>query len=88
MRMASDILGDDIGDAAHSMTISSADLVAAEFLSIPVNAPVAYVRREVTDKSGKLMFVSDGVYPGDVVKIDFKLNRDSAPGINKSRAKD
>jgi hypothetical protein len=53
-----------------------------------VNAPVAYVRREVTDKSGKLMFVSDGVYPGDVVKIDFKLNRESAPGFTKSRVKD
>jgi GntR family transcriptional regulator len=74
MRMASDILGSDIGDATHSMTIGSADLVAAEFLSIPVNAPVAYVRREVTDKSGTLMFVSDGVYPGDVVRIDIKLD--------------
>ncbi len=63
MRMATDVLGDDIGDATHVMTIGSADLVAAEFLSIPVNAPVAYVRREVTDKSGQLMFVSDGVYP-------------------------
>ncbi len=88
MRMATDILGSDIGEAAHSMTISSADLVAAEYLSIPVNAPVAYVRRAVTDKSGQLMFVSDGVYPGDVVKIDFKLNLDSAPRPSTPRHKD
>jgi GntR family transcriptional regulator len=85
MRMAADILGTDIGDAKHVMTIGSADLVAAEFLSIPVNAPVAYVRREVTNKAGELMFVSDGVYPGDVVRIAVTLNTGKA---GKPKSKD
>ncbi len=73
MSMAADILGPDFGDAHHVMTIGSADLVTAELLSIPVNAPIAHMRREVTDKSGQLVIVSDGIFPGDVVRIDIKL---------------
>ena len=73
MRIASDVLGQDIGDARHTITIGSADLVTAELLSIPVNAPVAHVRREVVDKEGRLVVISDGVYRGDVVRIDIKL---------------
>jgi len=76
MRIASDVLGQEIGDARHTITIGSADLVAAELLSIPVNAPVAHVRREVVDKQGRLVVISDGVYRGDVVRIDIKLAHD------------
>jgi GntR family transcriptional regulator len=73
LKIASDVMGSDIGDAQHTITIGAADMDTAEMLSIPVNAPVAYVRREVVDGNGVLAMVSDGVYRGDVVRIDVKL---------------
>jgi len=73
LKIASDVLGSEIGDAQHTMTIGSADLVTAKQLSIPVNAPIAHVRREVVDKNGVLVLVSDATYRGDVVRIDVKL---------------
>ncbi len=69
----SDVLPSQIADAQHTMTIGSADLVTAEELAIAINAPVVYVRREIVDKKGTLVMVSDGVYPGDVVRIDIKI---------------
>lgn len=76
MRIASDVLGENIGDARHTLTIGSADLMTAQLLSVPVNAPVVHVRREVVDLSGRLVVVSDGIYRGDVVRIDIKLRSD------------
>ncbi len=73
MRIAFDVLGSEVGDAKHTMTIGSADLVTAELLSLQVNAPVAYVRREVVDRSGMLVMLSDGFFRGDVVRIDIRL---------------
>jgi GntR family transcriptional regulator len=73
LAIISDVLSAKIGDAQHTMTIGTADLLTAEALSLPVNAPVAYVRREVVDKNGTLVLVSDGTYRGDVVRIDVKL---------------
>jgi GntR family transcriptional regulator len=73
LKIASDVLGTEIGDAQHTITIGAADIVTAELLSIPVNAPVAYIRREVVAKDGVLVLVSDGIYRGDVVRIDVKL---------------
>lgn len=73
MRIASDALGSDEIDARHTITIGAADLVTAELLAIPVNAPVAHIRREVVDRDNKLIVISDGIYRGDVVRIDIKL---------------
>jgi GntR family transcriptional regulator len=73
MRIASDVLGAEIGDARNIITIGSADLMTAQLLSIPVNAPVVHVRREVVNPAGELIVVSDGIYRGDVVRIDLQL---------------
>jgi GntR family transcriptional regulator len=73
LKIASDVLGNEIGDAQHTITIGAADIITAELLSIAVNAPVAYVRREVVAKDGILVLVSSGIYPGDIVRIDVKL---------------
>ena len=73
LAIISDVLSEGIGDAQHTMTIGAADLVTAEALSLAVNAPIAFVRREVVDKKGTLVMVSDGIYRGDVVRIDVKL---------------
>jgi len=73
LRLISDLLGSEIADAQHTMTIGTADVVLAEALQLSVNAPVAYVRREVVDKQGRLVLVSDGIYRGDVIRLSVKL---------------
>ncbi|MDY6949471.1 MAG: GntR family transcriptional regulator [Pseudomonadota bacterium] len=73
LAIIADVMPTKIGDAQHTMTIGTADFVTADALSLPVNAPIAYVRREVVDKKGILVMVSDGIYRGDVVRIDVKL---------------
>ena len=73
LKIASDVLGTEIGGAQHTITIGAADVMTAELLSIPVNAPVAHVRRHILAKDGTLVLFSDGIYRGDVVRIDVKL---------------
>ena len=40
---------------------------------MPLNAPVAIVQRSVVDRAGCLVFVGEGLYRGDMVRIDMKL---------------
>jgi GntR family transcriptional regulator len=60
-------------DVRQTLTIGTADMVTAEALHLPLNAPVAFVQRVAADDSGRLIFVTDGIYRGDVVRLDFKL---------------
>jgi GntR family transcriptional regulator len=40
---------------------------------LPLNAPVAYVHRAAVDARGVLILVANGIYRGDVVRLDVKL---------------
>jgi GntR family transcriptional regulator len=40
---------------------------------VPLNAPVAHVHRAAVDQRGVLVLVADGIYRGDIVRIDIKL---------------
>jgi GntR family transcriptional regulator len=62
-----------IKDARQTLTIASADMETAEHLRIPLNAPIACVHRSVVDRDGSLVFVGEGIYRGDQVRIDMKL---------------
>jgi GntR family transcriptional regulator len=73
MRLIADIPALKIKDARQTLTIASADIETAEQLKIPLNAPVAYVHRSVVDRGGRLVFVGEGIYRGDQVRIDMKL---------------
>jgi GntR family transcriptional regulator len=42
-------------------------------LDLPLNAPIAIVHRSVADRSGCLVFIGEGLYRGDMVRIDMKL---------------
>jgi GntR family transcriptional regulator len=53
--------------------IGTADMETAERLKLPLNAPIACVHRSVADHSGCLVFTGEGIYRGDVVRIDMKL---------------
>lgn len=67
-----------IADARQTLTIGSADVEVAEQLDMPLNAPVAYVRRVAVDSEGVLVLVADGIYRGDLVRIDVALGSDKA----------
>lgn len=73
MRLVADIPSVKIKDARQTLTIASADIETAEQLKIPLNAPIACVHRSVVDRDGCLVFVGEGIYRGDQVRIDMKL---------------
>ncbi|MHA6645422.1 GntR family transcriptional regulator [Mesorhizobium sp. A623] len=73
LRLIHDIEGLEITDARQTMTIGTADMDIAQSLSMPLNAPVAFVHRRVVDSEGVTVLVAEGIYRGDVVRFDLKL---------------
>jgi GntR family transcriptional regulator len=73
LKLVASLPGVTIGDARQTLTIGTADVETAAALRVPLNAPVAHVRRAAVDPSGVLLLVADGIYRGDVVRIDIKL---------------
>jgi len=73
LRLAASIPGVKISDARQVLTIGSADVESAAALGIALNAPVAHVRRAAVDQHGTLILVADGIYRGDLVRLDVKL---------------
>jgi GntR family transcriptional regulator len=73
LRLVSDIPGLKIKDARQTLTIGTADPETSQRLDLPLNAPIAIVHRSVVDRAGCLVFIGEGVYRGDMVRIDMKL---------------
>jgi GntR family transcriptional regulator len=73
LRLIADIPGLEIADARQTLTVGTADVETAAALNIPLNAPVACVYRSVVDRAGCLVFIGEGIYRGDQVRIDMKL---------------
>jgi GntR family transcriptional regulator len=73
LKLVASIPGVRIADARQTLTIGAADVETAAALNLPLNAPVAYVHRAAVDGRGVLVLVADGIYRGDVVRLDIKL---------------
>lgn len=73
LRLVSGLKGVRVVDARQTLTIGVADVESAGALHLPLNAPVAHVHRAAVDAEGALVLVADGIYRGDVVRIDIKL---------------
>ena len=73
MRLIADVPGVKIVDACQTLTLGAADVATAAMLEMPLNAPVAFVRRTALDRNGRLVLVAEGIYRGDMVRIDIKL---------------
>jgi GntR family transcriptional regulator len=73
LKLVASLPGVTIADARQVLTIGTADVETAAALRVPLNAPVAHVRRAAVDAGGVLVLVADGTYRGDVVRIDIKL---------------
>lgn len=73
LKLIADIPGLKIKDARQTLVIGTADVETAERLDMPLNAPVGIVHRSAVDSSGCLVLVGEGLYRGDMVRIDMKL---------------
>ena len=73
LKLMADIPGLKIKDARQTLTIGSADVETSELLDVPLNAPIGIVYRSVVDRSGCLVFIGEGLYRGDMIRIDMKL---------------
>lgn len=73
LRLVADIPGLKIKGARQTLTIGTADVETADALKVALNAPVACVYRSVVDDRGCLVFIGEGIYRGDQVRIDMKL---------------
>ncbi|MGY3425451.1 DNA-binding GntR family transcriptional regulator [Bradyrhizobium sp. F1.13.4] len=62
-----------IASARQTLTIGTADLEAARLLRVPLNSPVAEVRRVFTTSDRTVIYLGEVTYRGDFVRIDMDL---------------
>lgn len=67
------IAGRRIARARQTLTIGMADVAVAAQLELPLNAPVAHVRRLALDRDGIIIYVGEGIYRGDAVRLEIDL---------------
>jgi GntR family transcriptional regulator len=73
LKLVASIPGVRVADARQTLTIGGADVEAAGMLKLELNAPVAFVQRAALDAEGGLLMLANGIYRGDIVRIDMKL---------------
>lgn len=73
LNLVADLPGVTIVEARQSLTIGAADMETANQLELSLNAPVAHVHRSAVDRDGYLIVTTEGIYRGDVVRLDIKL---------------
>lgn len=73
MRLIADVPGIKIVDARQILTIGLADPEISELLGLPLGDPVAYVKRVAVAEDGTLALIANGIYRGDMVRVDIKL---------------
>ncbi len=62
-----------IAHARQVLTIGTADMEVARLLQVPVNAPVADVRRVFTDARGRVIYLGEVTYRGDFIHLEMDL---------------
>ncbi|BBK33913.1 GntR family transcriptional regulator [Stella humosa] len=67
------IPGLEIARARQTLEISRADPEVAGLLGIPVNEPIAEVRRVLCDPAGTVIYLAEVTYRGDYVHLDMDL---------------
>jgi GntR family transcriptional regulator len=63
----------EIAHARQTLTIGAADLDESRLLRIPLNAPVAEVRRVLTTHDNYVIYLGEVTYRGDYVRIEMDL---------------
>jgi GntR family transcriptional regulator len=62
-----------IARASQRLTIGTADVEVAGFLGIPLNSPVAEVRRVCRDPAGTVIYLGEVTYRADFVRLEMDL---------------
>ena len=65
--------GVKIAAAHQTLHISTADLDVARDLHIPINAPVAEVRRVLSAPDGSVIYLGEATYRGDYIRLEMDL---------------
>jgi GntR family transcriptional regulator len=68
-----DLRGVRIDKAWQTLAIGTADAEVATLIGMPVNAPVAEVRRVCRDPSGTVIYLAEVTYRGDYVHLEMDL---------------
>lgn len=63
-----------IAQAFQRLSIDGANTEVANHLGLPLGAPVAKVRRTITDAEGSCIYAADVIYRGDVIKLDIDIS--------------
>lgn len=85
-----DMPGVTIARARQTLTIGTADVEVAGLLKIPINAPVAEVRRVFNSPDDTVVYLAEAVYRGDFIHFDMDLRpqlHDDARGKPLPRAR-
>ena len=69
----SDLRDPEITRARQTLTIGTADLEVARLLKVPLNSPVAEVRRVFSSADQTVIYLGEVTYRGDFVRIDMDL---------------
>ena len=68
-----DLAGVEIGRASQTLDIATADMEVARDLGLPVNAPVAEVRRLFVAPDDTVLYVAEACYRGDYIHFEMDL---------------
>ncbi len=68
-----DLPGLRLGRAWQTLTIGTADVEVARLVGMPVNAPVAEVRRVCQDTTGTVIYLGEVTYRGDSIRLEMDL---------------
>jgi GntR family transcriptional regulator len=63
-----------IASARQTLRISTADVEMAQLLLVPVNSPVAEVRRVFLSPDGTVLYLGQITYRGDFIQFEMQLN--------------
>lgn len=73
LRTLKDLPGLNLATVHQTLTIVTADVELSSDLDVPLNSPIARVLRTAVDADGVVVFVGDGMYRGDVVRLDISV---------------
>ncbi len=68
-----DMRNPSVSSARQTLTIGTADLEVARLLQVPLNSPVADVRRVFTTADRTVIYLGEVTYRGDFIHIDMDL---------------
>jgi GntR family transcriptional regulator len=68
-----DMRNPSVHNARQTLTIGTADLEVARLLQVPLNSPVADVRRVFTTADRTVIYLGEVTYRGDFIRIDMDL---------------